>query len=88
MKGKKISPYTAILQQDEERVEEILLEKKVDLNAQLRGLSPLHLSCYVGNANITKMLLEAGANPDLKNEQHSTPLHIAAEAGSDECIQV
>ncbi len=56
--------------------------EELDINAveKDQGLTPLHIAVEYGHANITKFLLEHGANPDYpaaKKNVLLTPLHIA-----------
>lgn len=44
-------------------------------------VSALHVCAVRGLARCTRMLLDAGANPDLQNLEGNTPLHIAAAGG-------
>lgn len=58
-------------------------------NDEAWGSRPLHRAAASGNADIVKMLLDAGANPHATNRLHSfTPLHSAAAAGSAECVKL
>ena len=70
-----------------------LVERNADINARGRfGDTPLHLTmdnwykqsertqdCRL---DVVKFLLEHGADPDAKNDDHSTPLHAASHFGS------
>jgi len=54
------------------------------------GSSLLHSAALNGSEEITKLLLENGANPKIKakNVFHDTPLHCAAESGSLETTRL
>jgi ankyrin repeat protein len=41
------------------------------------GVTPLHLAAYKGYAEIAKILLEHGANPNIRDDYYLTPLEIA-----------
>jgi cytohesin len=43
-------------------------------DAYLKGESPLHRAAAFGNAPIVKMLLEAGADPSMKDANGDTPI--------------
>lgn len=43
-------------------------------DAYLKGESPLHRAAAFGNASIIKMLLEAGAEPSMKDSNGDTPM--------------
>jgi len=56
------------------------------------------VAAYRGHADVAKVLLESGADPDAKNKEGNTPLHAAAyrghidvaslllEHGADPCV--
>lgn len=52
------------------------------------GNRALDISCLSGDAPTTKVLLEHGANPNLRNKAGSTPLHDAALKGTGEVIEL
>ena len=39
----------------------------------------LHYAAYFGNVSVLSTLLEAGAEPDAKDQEERCPLHIAAQ---------
>jgi ankyrin repeat protein len=41
------------------------------------GVTPLHLAAYKGYAEIAKILLEWGADPNIRDDDGLTPLEIA-----------
>ncbi|XP_071944727.1 uncharacterized protein [Antedon mediterranea] len=45
------------------------------------GTSALGLAALFGNINICKILVDAGANVNLKNKYGMSPLHIASRKG-------
>jgi ankyrin repeat protein len=52
--------------------------KKGDINIQSRlNMTPLMLAVYNGNIEITSMLLTAGADPTLKNDEGMTAAELA-----------
>ena len=61
----------------------VLLDYGADVNAEDHwGWSLLHYTTYAGNADMTKMLLEKGANPNIvERTEGRTPLHYAAQRG-------
>ena len=65
-----------------------LLDRKVSINAADQyGLTPLILSGYAGRTEIVKLLLDRGANPDLRNEDNEAVLHAcAAHANADAIV--
>jgi ankyrin repeat protein len=46
------------------------------------GLTPLQRSCFLGNARIVRLLVEAGANVSIKDSEGWTVLHAASVAGN------
>lgn len=42
--------------------------------------TPLHLAVEAGSADIVKLLLAAGANPNLLDFDGASPLHLVSEA--------
>ena len=39
------------------------------------GDTPLHLTCFYGELEVARMLLDHGMTVDMKNEEGETPLH-------------
>lgn len=50
--------------------------------------TPLHLAAEEGSPECTRLLLEAGASPDVKNSRGQTSLHLAALAQSAETLDI
>lgn len=48
------------------------------------GNTPLHVSAYDDNCEVTIALLENKADTNAENEDHKTPIHLAAERGNNE----
>ena len=69
---------------------EYLAARGGDINKGQRS-SSLHYAACFGRANIVKILLHHGANPDLRDEEGKTPLDKARERGEEshrECVQI
>lgn len=66
----------------------ILLDK-VDINkGDCYHITPLHLACKEDNLDIVKLLIEKGANIDVKDNCGNAPIHLAAQnIGSFKCVQ-
>jgi len=52
-------------------------ESQVDFPPDVKGWRPLHYAAARGNPDTVRMLLEHGANPNVKNTKGQTPLHMA-----------
>lgn len=46
------------------------------------GLTPLQKSCFLGNVRIVRLLVEAGANLEIKDREGWTVLHASSVAGN------
>lgn len=65
------------------------LARHADVNAaNNRGDTPLHAAAYRGYANVLCRLMEAGANPFLKNSASMTALQEAFVQRNQECVQL
>jgi len=53
----------------------------------LRGQTPLHSAAEGGHAEVTQLLLEAGADAAITTAQGRTALHMAAMAGHSQVVQ-
>lgn len=45
------------------------------------------MACLKGHTEIAKLLIEAGANKNMKDFDESTPLHCASESGHIDTIE-
>ncbi len=52
------------------------------------NVTPLQSAAAGGHANIVRMLLKNGANPNVRERSGFTPLHAAAANGNVECIHL
>jgi hypothetical protein len=52
------------------------------------GRAPLHWACQSGNISAMKSLLEAGADPNIKDGDGQTPLMTASYRGDRTCVAV
>jgi ankyrin repeat protein len=53
-----------------------------------RGVTPLHLAVYTGNASMVALLIEMGADLDVRNEYGRSPLHDSIEYGQGAITQL
>ena len=49
--------------------------------------TPLHLAVIVERADLIKLLLDAGAVPDLRDRHGQTSVHAATAAGKLKCLK-
>lgn len=52
------------------------------------GESPAHIAIYKDEPKMLSILLEAGANPNIRNSTGDSLLHVAARLGSLECVKL
>lgn len=50
--------------------------------------APLHLAAMIGNLAVVRWLLENGADPTVRDAEGFYPLHLAAQKGVDEIVDV
>ncbi|KFA79503.1 hypothetical protein S40288_05370 [Stachybotrys chartarum IBT 40288] len=65
-----------------------LLKHGFDVNATFNQASPLHLAIERIHIDISKLLLEQGANPNARDLYHRTPLHLACSLGLEAVVQL
>lgn len=64
-----------------------VLHGKVDVKDHF-GRTPLHFASIFQNSPAVSVLLELGANPNLRDKAESTPLHYAAASGSPKSVEL
>ncbi|EHK50340.1 hypothetical protein TRIATDRAFT_169796, partial [Trichoderma atroviride IMI 206040] len=64
-----------------------VLHGKVDVKDQF-GRTPLHYASIFQNSPAVGVLLELGADPNLRDKAESTPLHYAAASGSPKSVEL
>jgi len=65
------------------------LEKKALLNLNIRTLhqeTPVFMATYARNAEALMLLIKAGADVTLANDEDQTPLHVACLHGDERCV--
>lgn len=94
-----ISLFGCASSKKEVSIQQLILEGKID-EAKARfiskydineidenGNTALHIAAKINDASLTLFLLCYGADPDLKNYNSQTPLHVAIENNSREAAQ-
>ncbi len=73
------SPLYVAVVQKHQPVVEYLLTKGVSINEKYgsNGFTALYASCSIGSLNIAKVLVDAGANVNLKITEGFSPLYVA-----------
>ena len=67
----------------------LLIAQGADVNMeQAGGYTPLHQAAAAGNAELVRILLEAGANPECVCHQGKTPADYARERQHDAVVQL
>ena len=68
----------------------MLLEKGAEVNSRSMGdgCTPLHIAADTGQVEIMTILLERGANFEVKDDQRRSPLCIAVERSNVEAVRV
>ena len=72
---------TAVLSENAEMVKYLAKKSKLDIKGGQRG-GPLHIACYQANLHLVKILVDAGADVDLKDPIVGTPLQSACSSKS------
>lgn len=60
---------------------------KID-GGDIRGWTPLHYACWVGNTWMARLLLEKGASVNAQSHDGTAPIHCAAREGHLETIEI
>ncbi|MBN1799043.1 MAG: ankyrin repeat domain-containing protein [Spirochaetales bacterium] len=67
-----------------------LIDAGADINSQeeSEGFTACSMAVFLEDIGMLQFLLELGANPNIMNKQHKTPLFIAAESGQTEIVKI
>ena len=85
-----ITPLLASISIKNTEISEILIDKNLNINdsTDIR-YTPLHFSAFYNLPKITKLLLNKGANDNLKTKlKEETPLYLACKEGNFEIVEV
>lgn len=82
--------HTAVYFENYEAVELLLKYNKkfVNLQNDVDGWTPLEDAALRGNVNITKLLLDYGANPLIKDYSNNTAIDLAANFGKGAIVKL
>ena len=75
------SPLLEAVRQDSLEMALLLIDQGAVVNTKGRGYTPLGLAVKNRSAQLVRLLLKAGADPDRKNDDGNTPLHGAVTMG-------
>ena len=70
---------------------QLLVERGADLEAvspTFGDVTPLHSACASGERESARILLDAGADPNVRQQGGFTPLHAAAQNGDEELARL
>jgi ankyrin repeat protein len=74
----------------ENRIDDVreLLQSGADVNAKdmFGGNTGLHWAAHLGLAEMARLLIDNGADPNARNDDNNTPLHWAAGDGHKELV--
>jgi len=72
------TPLICAVKANQARLVQLLIRRKVDVNRQdAKGVSALHVATFKGRSHLVKLLLDGGANPNLKDCHGQTPIFFA-----------
>lgn len=66
---------------------ELLLQRGAEISPDSNGTTPLHISTYHAELEITTLLLGSGANPNARVQCGDTPLHMSVRQKDKEADQ-
>jgi ankyrin repeat protein len=66
----------------------VLLGAGAKVTPRRGGWTPLHAAAQAGSQDICRLLLERGANPNVRNQVLKTPLDLAREAHNNACVKL
>ncbi|GFY75388.1 ankyrin-1 [Trichonephila inaurata madagascariensis] len=71
-------------------VVKVLLENGFEINAGSKDTTdtPLHSAIYYNHLEVSQFLLSKGADPNIRDQQGRTSLHVAASRGSTDLVEI
>ncbi|KAH9016342.1 hypothetical protein EDB85DRAFT_1875056 [Lactarius pseudohatsudake] len=88
--GQNHSPLVAALYKRHFKVAELLHQHgaAVDVTDDFDNRTPLYAASWEGSIDVTRWLLDHGADPNSQRDDHRTPIHIAAASGHLEVVRM
>nr|XP_004226997.1 ankyrin repeat domain-containing protein 66-like [Ciona intestinalis] len=83
--------HEAVACGDTQRLGDLLQQTRVEINEQdfdWDGRTPLFWAVIIGNVQCARMLLQAGANPTILNNDYKSVAHFAAENGRYDLLKM
>jgi ankyrin repeat protein len=83
------TPLYAAVQNKHKPVVEYLLSKgaRIDEKIGQKGVTALYQACFIGSLDVVKVLVDAGADVNLKSTEEYTPLFIAIQNNHKSVIE-
>jgi ankyrin repeat protein len=81
-------PLRAAASGDHLEVVKVLLEAGARVTPRRGGWTPLHVAAERGSVDLCRLLLERGADPNVRNPARKTPLDLATEKNNTVCIEL
>ena len=83
----EVDRFNLLVNQIRKFIGQLAKEHPKQLNiVDIKGQTPLMLAAQAGDAELVKIMLEAGANPDLQDIKGMTALHSATKSNSMDCV--
>ncbi|XP_055533867.1 uncharacterized protein LOC129723579 [Wyeomyia smithii] len=90
---KNVAPIHLVIGVEDERLAEqmtrLMLQHGADpnLSTNTEGMTPLHVAANLGRVKLVELLLKAGGDMDLKDDELKTPVQYAVEEGHYDVIK-
>ncbi|SEA10341.1 ankyrin repeat domain-containing protein [Alkalimonas amylolytica] len=82
-----VNRFNLLLKKWRNFIGQLAKEHPKQLNiVDIKGQTPLMLAAQAGDDELVKIMLEAGANPDLQDIKGMTALHSATKSNSVDCV--
>lgn len=78
----------SLIENDELELLSMFMGKEFDLNYPWNGMTLLHFACIKSKYEIVKLLLDNGADPNVRNIKGETALHSAAKSGNLDVVKL